>query len=137
MIDGSTPTTPAETSRPIHCSPSSRARLTVVITTAAAPSVMPLALPGVTTPSFDETCREFAELLHVQPRARAFVFFYAYRRAFRTGNLDGNDLLVKVPVALRGKRALLADSANSSHSSRATPYFFARFSAVIAIGVLP
>ena len=54
MILGSTPAWPQDTMRPSTFLPSLAACLAVISTTAAAPSLMPDALPAVTVPSFSK-----------------------------------------------------------------------------------
>ena len=60
MTRGSTPATADPTNAPSGSRPSSRARVLARITSAAAPSLMPLAFPAVTVPSGRNAGRSFA-----------------------------------------------------------------------------
>ena len=62
MIVGSTPTVAHDTMRPIGLMPRDFTASSPAITSAAAPSTMPLALPAVTTPSFLKAAGSFARI---------------------------------------------------------------------------
>ena len=67
MIFGSTPAWPHDTMRPSTFLPSLAACLAVISTTAAAPSLMPDALPAVTVPSFSKAGLSLAIASMVAP----------------------------------------------------------------------
>ncbi len=59
---GSTPTVAHDTMRPSGFAPFAFTASSPAMTSAAAPSTMPLALPAVTTPSFLNTVGSFARI---------------------------------------------------------------------------
>jgi hypothetical protein len=67
MISGDSALTPVETSRAIGVMPSARARVSLITTTAAAPSLRGQALPAVTVPSGRNTGGRLASASSVVP----------------------------------------------------------------------
>ena len=73
MIAGSTPAVAQETMRASGFSPRFSASAAVISTTAAAPSLMPEALPAVTVPFLSKAGRSFASTSTVVPCLRMLV----------------------------------------------------------------
>ena len=95
---GSTPATAEPTNAPSGSTPSSRAFSSLAITSAAAPSLIPLALPAVTVPSGAERGLQLRERLRSRLGPRMLV----------DGDLaDGDELVVEAPGRVRRRPALL------------------------------
>ena len=97
MISGFSPETPVETTRASGVMPSASARVSLITTTADAPSFSGHALPAVTEPFGPEHRLELRELLDGGAVARAVVL----RDHGAVGQRDRGDLPLEEPVLLR------------------------------------
>ena len=108
MVAGSTPATALATIRAIGRSPSSRARASLITSSAAAPSLMPELLPAVTDPVASRLNAGLSaasdSMRGVGPRV--LVGLEAARRA-ALGHLDRDDLIGEAAGVVRGLPALL------------------------------
>ena len=127
MISGDSAVTPVETIRASGVTPSSRAFASLMMTTAAAPSLSGQQLPAVTRPSGRNTGLSAGDALerHAGPRTVVGGDHGAVRQRHR-GDLAGPEA---VGDRLLGE-VLRLRTPNSSMSSRVTPLIWARFSAV-------
>ena len=133
MIFGSTPPSAPATKLAIGVTPSSFAFSSLITTIAAAPSLIPEALPAVTTPP-STPLQHFSE-----PRLSAVVpargpssvsTTIVFLRCFTsTGTISSLNL----PSAIAFSHFCWLLAANSSSSSRVSPYCSATFSAVTII----
>ena len=127
MISGSRAETPLATMRAKGVMPSSRALVSDMTMTAAAPSLSGQALPAVMVPPSRNTGLRAARPSTVVPVAGPVVL--GHHRAVLEG--DGDDLALEEPVLLRRHaHACWLRAANSSISSRVTFSYSATFSAV-------
>ncbi len=98
MTRGSTPATAEATNAPSGSTPSSRAFSSLAMTSAAAPSLIPLAFPAVTVPSERNAGLSLASASVVRLGPRMLV----------DGDIaDGNELVVEAAGRVRGRPALL------------------------------
>jgi hypothetical protein len=131
MISGDSAVTPVETIRASGISPSSRAFVSLMTTTAAAPSLSGQQLPAVTRPSGRNT--------GLSPAVPSSVTPGRGPSSTDTTSPDG----VVTGVISRAQKPFLIDSSarfcdrtpNSSISCRVTPLISARFSAVWPIAM--
>ena len=93
MIAGSTPVDANDRIFASGFRPSFAARSAVATTTAAAPSLMPDALPAVTVPSFLKAGFNAGQLFGRRAGARIFVGVERDRIALLLRNLHRNDLV--------------------------------------------
>ena len=131
MIFGSTPPRAPATNVAIGVTPSSFAFSSLITTIAAAPSLIPEALPAVTTPpSLPEQHLRPLRLSAVVPGrgpssvSNTIVFFLDL---ISTGTISSLNL----PAAIAASHFCWLFAENSSNSSRVIPYCSATFSAVI------
>ena len=103
MISGLSALTPLATMRASGVIPSSLALVSLITTTAAAPSLSGHAFPAVTDPSGRNTGLSVASFSTVVPGARAVVL----RHDVAVGQCHRRDLPLEEPVLLRGDGALL------------------------------
>ena len=132
MMSGSTPQTPPETMRAIGVSPAFLAASADATTTAAAPSLMPDALPAVTVPFFSNRATSFCKISSVvsarmcSSLSTVISPFFVFTVTGTISSLNRHD-----------SRAFAASMwlryANSSAASRVMPYLRPRFSAVFAM----
>ncbi len=121
MIIGSTPATAYETTRASGARPSAFALAAVATTSAAAPSLMPEALPAVTLPSFLNAGLSAAELLGRRAGARVLVGVHRTGSPFFCGISTGTISALKLPsFSARSARCWLS-AENASWSARDTP----------------
>ncbi len=130
MIDGSTPQVAQETMRASGSTPRLLASSAVIRTRAAAPSLMPEALPAVTVPSLSKAGRSLARLSAVTPALGC--------SSLLTTTSPLRVLMVTGTISSWKRSAFCAASAlfwdlaaNSSCSSRVICHFLATFSAVL------
>ncbi len=109
MYLGSTPTVAYASTRASGVFPRSRAQLSVATASAAAPSLMPDALPAVTVPSFAWNAALRAASFSTVVPARGYSSRSTRTGApFRCGTIDGHDFVCKPAVADRPLGARLA-----------------------------
>ncbi len=127
---GSTPADCPATQVAIGVTPSSFAFSSLITTTAAAPSLIPDALPAVTVPSFLNAVLSFERLSFVVPAlgpSSVSTITVSFLVLTSTGTISSLNL----PSAIAFAAFCWLAAANSSCISRVTPYFSATFSAVI------
>ncbi len=124
MTRGSTPATAAETNAPKGSAPSSRARSSLAITSAAAPSLRPLEFPAVTLPSFRNAGLSAASFCAVVSGRGC---------SSRSRPSAGTSWAANRPSASASAQRCWERSANASWSSRDTPQRSATFSPVSPI----
>ena len=101
MIAGSTPAVAQETIRASGVRPRAVASSALIRTSAAAPSLMPEALPAVTVPSFENAGFSLASPSSVVP-ARIYSSASTAMSPLRVANRDGHDLVGEFAGLLRG-----------------------------------
>mmetsp|Transcript_18415 Transcript_18415/g.58713 ORF Transcript_18415/g.58713 Transcript_18415/m.58713 type:complete len:226 (-) Transcript_18415:534-1211(-) len=131
MIFGSTPALAYATTRPSGVPPSCAATDSAATTTAAAPSLMPDALPAVTVPSFLNAARSLPSFSAVAPgfgnSSLSKMMGSPFRCGMETGQISSAKRLSAMALAARA----CDSAAKASCSSRVRPYFSAMFSAVM------
>ncbi len=130
MIDGSTPQVAQETMRPIISTPRLAASSALISTTAAAPSLMPEALPAVTVPSLSKAGLSFARFSTVTPSfgcSSVSTTTSPLRVLMVTGTISS----LKRPALIAASARCCERAANSSCSSRVICHLRATFSAVL------
>jgi hypothetical protein len=117
-VAGSSPLVPKLAMRASGVRPRAAAFLALITTTAAAPSLMPEALPAVTLPALSNAGRRPA-------RASALVFLLMNSSAAKTtgspffcGMRHGDDLVLELAGVLRGAAFCWLASASASCMSR-------------------
>ena len=131
MMVGSTPASAPATNVAIGVTPSSLALSSLMITRAAAPSLIPEALPAVTTPS-GLRGRSFARASIVEPClgpssvSNTTVSFFFLTS---TGTISS----LNAPLSIAAHALVWLLSANSSSSSLVRFHCFATLSAVVII----
>ena len=131
MISGSTPPSAPATHVAIGVTPSSFAFSSLITTIAAAPSLMPEALPAVTSPSFlPEQHLKPARDSAVVP-ARGPSSFLNSTICFLTFTGTGTISSSNLPSAMAFSHFCWLFAENASSSSLVRPYFSHTFSAVI------
>ena len=126
MISGSRPDTPDDTMRASGVMPSSAAFVSLITTTAAAPSFSGQALPAVTVPSGRNTGLSLASPSAVVPsRGQSSV-----SATEPSGSVYGVISSVKNPECCAATARCWLNAANSSCSARDTSSISATFSAV-------
>ncbi len=118
MIFGSTPAVAYDRMRASGCTPSAFARSAVETTTAAAPSLMPEALPAVTDPSLANAGFSAASFSAVLSGARMLVGVDD-DRALLLLHFDRHDLRLEAALGDRRGRAALALSGVCDPAPRA------------------
>ena len=133
MISGSTPPSAPATHVAIGVMPNSFALSSLITTTAAAPSLIPDALPAVTNPpSFPEQHFSFESDSAVVP-ARGPSSVTKSTMSFFTLTGTGTISSLNLPAAIAASHFCWLFAENSSNSSRVMPYLSHTFSAVIII----
>ena len=133
MISGSTPPSAPATHVAIGVTPSSFAFSSLITTIAAAPSLIPEALPAVTSPpSLPEQHFNFAKDSAVVP-ARGPSSFTKSTISFFTLTGTGTISSANLPSAIAFSHFCWLFAENSSNSSLVIPYLSHTFSAVIII----
>ena len=133
MISGSTPPSAPATHVAIGVTPSSLAFSSLITTTAAAPSLIPDALPAVTSPpSLPEQQRNLESDSAVVP-GRGPSSLTKSTISFLTLTGTGTISSSNLPAAIAASHFCCEFAENSSNSSRVMPYLSHTFSAVIII----
>ena len=131
MISGSTPPSAPATHVAIGVIPNSFAFSSLITTTAAAPSLIPEALPAVTSPPcFPEQHFKFARDSAVVPGRGPSSFTkstISFLTLIGTGTISSSNL----PAAMAASHFCWLFAENASSSSRVMPYLSHTFSAVI------
>src|SRR4051812_37146807 len=130
MILGSTPAWPHDTMRPRIVLPSLAACLAVISTTAAAPSLMPEALPAVTVPSFSNAGFSLAIASTVAPW-RGYSSSATMMSPLRDLMVTGTISSLNLPAFCAASALFCEWTANSSCWERVIWYWRATFSAVL------
>src|SRR5665213_1370231 len=130
MIAGSTPAVAQETMRASGVTPRRAASATDISTRAAAPSLMPEALPAVTVPSLAKAGRSFASTSSVVP-ARGYSSVSTIWSPFRVLMVMGTISSLKRPASIAATARCCERAASTSWSLRVIWYFRATFSAVL------
>src|SRR5262245_17730708 len=110
---------------------SARARSALVTTSAAAPSLRPLAFPAVTVPSFLNAGLSFASDSRVASARGCSSVSTSRSSPFFWGTGTGAISALKRPSRIAAAVRAWLSAANASWSSRLMPYRSTRFSAVI------
>ncbi len=131
MISGDRPVTPVDTTRASGVRPSSRAFVSDMITTAAAPSLSGQQLPAVIRPSGRKTGFSPDTPSSVTPARGPSSF----DTTVPSGSVTGVMSLAQKPSAMAFSARFCDRTPNSSISSRVTPLSRARFSAVWPIAM--
>ena len=122
MIEGSTPPSAPATNVAIGVTPSSLAFSSLITTIAAAPSLIPDALPAVTTPpSFPEQHLSFERLSAVVPGRGPSSLSNTvtpFLVLISTGTISSSN----APAAIAFSHFCWLFAANSSSSSRVSPH---------------
>ncbi len=129
MTLGSTPTVAQEAMRASGFSPRFLASLAVISTTAAAPSLMPEALPAVTVPSLSKAGLSFAASSILAP-SRIYSSSATIVSPFRVFTVTGAISSLNLPAFLAASALFCEAVANLSCSSRVICHWRATFSAV-------
>ena len=130
MIRGSTPARAPATHVAMGVTPSSFAFSSLITTTAAAPSLMPEALPAVTIPSFLNAGRSFPRASILEPAlgpssvSTRMVVFFVFTS---TGTISS----LNAPAFWAASHLFWLTMANLSSSSLVSPHWSQIFSAVI------
>ncbi|RPK58030.1 hypothetical protein EES42_38670 [Streptomyces sp. ADI95-17] len=131
MISGERPETPVETIRASGVSPSSRALVSDMITSAAAPSLSGQQLPAVTRPSGRKTGFRPCTPSRVTPARGPSSFETTVPSGVVTGVISRS----QKPFLMASSARFCERTPNSSMSWRVTPLSRARFSAVCPIAM--
>ncbi len=126
MISGFSPVTPLATMRASGVRPSSAARVSLITTTAAAPSLSGQALPAVTLPSGRNTGFRLARPSTVVPGRMPSSWLTTVPSGVVIGVISRS----QKPRSSEAVARCWLSAANSSISSRVTPSNSATFSAV-------
>mmetsp|Transcript_37268 Transcript_37268/g.76054 ORF Transcript_37268/g.76054 Transcript_37268/m.76054 type:complete len:220 (+) Transcript_37268:234-893(+) len=135
MIVGSTPAMPHDTTRASGVKPLAVTASSLATTIAAAPSVMPDAVPAVTVPSFLNTVGSLPSDSAVVP-ARGPSSVSNTSMPLRPLISIGSISDLNLPAALASAQACWLRAPYASVSARVRLYSSARFSAVMPMGVL-
>src|SRR5258708_6597570 len=130
MILGSTPAWPHETIRPSTFLPSLAACFAVISTTAAAPSLIPEALPAVTVPSFSNAGLSLAIESSVAPW-RGYSSVSTTMSPLRDLMVTGTISSLNLPAFCAASALFCEPTENSSCCERVIWYCRATFSAVL------
>ena len=106
----------------------------VAMTSAPAPSQMPLAAPAWITPSFLKTLGSLASVSSVVSGRLCSSFAKLIIEFFLPGTSSGAISAERRPASCAAAKRFWLSTLYSSTSRCEMPYFTARFSAVIAIG---
>ena len=131
MMAGSSPLVAKLAMRPSGFRPSAAAFLAVITITAAAPSLMPDALPAVTPPALSKAGRRPASTSALVLRLMNSSASKTTGSPFLCGMVTPTISSLKRPASCAAAAFICDASASASWASRVMPYFLATFSAVM------